>query len=338
MSAPERGNEFDLLRSAGMRAGNTGSGGSCPDESVWLEIAAGIADEKLERSSVAHAAECDRCAMALKQAIALMAEPEEADDPMVLAAARKPRFLREAVKPVPEFEPSPKRRWWLGWPAVAAVAAVVAFVALIPVYRLREAEKLMARAEARGRTSEFRFSAAPYASVRDGVRAGKPDSAAGKGSGGSCLENAPASDPRLMAAADAAARAGESVRARLARARVALAQGCLPPDGAGAFEEAAREGPASAASLNDLGAALATMAGLQRDEQMRKQMLESALDAVSRALGTDPRHAAALYNKTLILQRLGRQPEACAALTKFLAVETDASWQAEGKNKTICAP
>lgn len=99
---------------------------------------------------------------------------------------------------------------------------------------------------------------------------------------------------------------------------------------AASLEQALRLSPHDASVLNDL--AVAYLAVGERTQQLTPML--RALDAIERAVLADSLDLSILFNRALILQRLYLISSAERAWTRYLAVERDPRWRAEGESHT----
>lgn len=90
-----------------------------------------------------------------------------------------------------------------------------------------------------------------------------------------------------------------------------------------AFQRAAAVGPVHPNLLVDLSAAHILLAEQSGDQGQ----LSNALKAASDALGIEPSHREALYNKALALERIGNSTAAKLAWEEFAKGEFDAQWR-----------
>lgn len=237
-------------------------------------------------------------------------------------------FVREAAAFEQEEEMAQKRRrtWWANAAAVAVVTLAVA--PFVPGFLHRreleqDTQKLFAALVKTGRTTEARFSGQDaYATVRRiyrGAGDGKSneemlvDGAAADLALASAHKHSPAD---LRAAALAAAFDSNPEKSLDNKARDALAiLNRIPKE--------AR----SAVIWNDI----ATL-------NYRLGDFPQALVAVDEALRLDPTMTEAMFNRTLILHKLGRANDAAKALDSYLAVDPDSEWAADAKKKLSEAP
>jgi CHAT domain-containing protein len=207
----------------------------------------------------------------------------------------------------------PDRRW-------LAVAAAVALLA-ISAFLLRRmvaptgVERLVRLAPQSARTVEARlsgaFAYAPYRGPLRGSAESTPQRMKLVGATGELVERADA-DP--TPAAQHAAGLG-------------LVLVDQPEQAIARLRTAAEHSPADAASWNDLAAAEYATA-LQ---QHRASLYPVALAHADRALRIDPKRGEALFNRALILERLGLTQAAREAWDRFLAADPSSPWSAEAR-------
>ena len=160
-------------------------GPNCPPGAVWLDIAAGLANQDSEKY-LNHAAECDHCGPFLREVKEDFADdftPEEALRVASLPSANTnwQRRLAEALGGTPEDakrEPETSTRLTPAWhgkpfswklPVLAAAAIALTVIAIsIGVGLLREAsvDQLLATAYTERRTLEVRIPGAQHAPLR----------------------------------------------------------------------------------------------------------------------------------------------------------------------------
>jgi CHAT domain/Putative zinc-finger len=203
------------------------------------------------------------------------------------------------------------------WPLAAAAALLLVIVAALVVpHRRHDVSRLAALAPRDQRLVEARlcggFAYAPY---RGPVRA-----------------NGASSDPAMMklvgAAGDLAERADHD---RSAEAQHAAGVGMLLADRASdavtRLRDATQQSPNDAAAWSDLAAAEYADAL----HSGRASLYPQALADADRALRLDPHRAEALFNRALILERLGLAPQAGAAWQQYLAVDASSDWATEAR-------
>lgn len=218
------------------------------------------------------------------------------------------RFEREE-----EQRATPKRRPW--WIAAAAVVAVA--IPVMVVQRLgrpsEPMQMLIDAAPREHRILEPRLSGFEYARLkapsRGSVAADPADLKLG-GAAGTVLE-------QLSSRNDAPARHAVGV------AHLITGQ---PQPSIEALERAAT-GSEDPKIWNDLAAARYVWAAASE----RAAQLPLALADVDKALGLDPRFAAALFNRALILERMELREEARKAWEGYLAVDGSSGWATEAR-------
>ncbi len=146
-------------------------------------------------------------------------------------------------------------------------------------------------------------------------------------------------DPQLLriggAAADAIEHADRDATA--AAQHVAGVAVLLADDPANAVERltiAAGRAPDDARIANDLAAARYAVAL----ESGRASLYPEALASADRALRLDPKLAEALFNRALILERLGLAQEAARAWERYLVVDPSSPWADEARRRATALP
>jgi len=99
-----------------------------------------------------------------------------------------------------------------------------------------------------------------------------------------------------------------------------------PPD-PNAYLAATTRNPNDANAWNDLAAVYSANAAITRNPST----LPNALAAVEHALQLDPKHAAARFNRALILEQLGFAPHASEAWREYLKIDATSGWAAEAR-------
>ena len=145
----------------------------CPAEETLQDLAAGIVPSESIEAITEHAAHCDFCGPILARYMREFSETLDEEESDLLAQLRssKPswqkQFVREYIKPAEE-----KQGWsfFAGfWPrlataGIAVVAVAFGLYSFLHQDNLSQAQKLVASAYSERRTTEMRFSNAPYAS------------------------------------------------------------------------------------------------------------------------------------------------------------------------------
>jgi CHAT domain-containing protein/cytochrome c-type biogenesis protein CcmH/NrfG len=151
----------------------------CPEPAVWREIAAGLTPPEQALAHVHHASRCDHCGPLLREAVAEVADLNQATTDgeqaqIATLASTQPQWqqhIAERIAGTTRGDPPPAP-WWRVWASVPrlamAGAAVVAAASWIAVHWRPpdSAAQLLARAYSEQRTLEVRFGGAAYAPLR----------------------------------------------------------------------------------------------------------------------------------------------------------------------------
>ncbi len=213
-----------------------------------------------------------------------------------------------------------------GGPWLAAIAAAVAIAIVVPVVRtLRRSplDRLVALAPRDMRVVEPRlaggFAWSPYRGSERAAGTAAPDPVRLKlaGEAGE-LEQRAQSDKSAGAQHDAG---------------VAMVLTDNLSEAIGRLETAANETP-SAQSWSDLAAARCAAAA----ELGRAALYPQALAAADAALRLDPNLPEALFNRALILERMGLVDDARAAWNRYLAADPSSPWAKEARSHLAALP
>jgi CHAT domain-containing protein/tetratricopeptide (TPR) repeat protein len=230
-------------------------------------------------------------------------------------------FVSAANEEVGEDAPGLARsasrlRWW----AVAAAALIVALVA-IPVfrnYRASSADRLVELAPRSVRVLEPRLSGGfAWAPYRGPVRSSQPNVDARRlqltGVAGDLVERADR-EPSAGAQRDAG---------------VALVLIDEPQQAVDRLRDATARAPNDARTWSDLAAAQYAVAA----QLGRPSVYPEALSSADRALRIDGSLAEALFNRALILERLGLTRDARTAWQRYLEVDAASRWAEEARTR-----
>lgn len=228
-----------------------------------------------------------------------------------IVVAETARFEREEERIRPRRVP---RTWWL-----AAAAVLAAIAVTVPLIRRHDnvptspIARLIELAPRQHRSVEARLSGFPWAQLQAPARGDAPPDPADlklAGAAGEVLEKTIAS--RRPEAFHATGVAYLLIQRRT--------------ESIAALEKAASESN-DARVCNDLAAARYAMA--IQDEH--PSQLPLALAAVDHALRLDARSSEALFNRALILERLGIRNEARKAWQRYLEVDGNSTWSVEAR-------
>jgi CHAT domain-containing protein len=217
-----------------------------------------------------------------------------------------------------------------GWRIVVAAAAMVAAVMFLAIVRPWSSPDshptpatLAALAPRSARIVEPRltggFAYAPYSGPR---RAGSPEADAERlklgGHAGIAIEQAfRDSSPEVQHTAGLAYLLVDDARQAIERLRAVAAKTPDVPD-----------------VWNDLAAAQYTAA----TRLPAPSLLPEALASVDRALRINPKHAEALFNRALVLERLGLTQQARTAWERYLGVDGSSPWAVEARSRLRMLP
>jgi CHAT domain-containing protein/tetratricopeptide (TPR) repeat protein len=301
---------------------------TCPD----AEMLAAFADGRLKGADaaavVAHLDTCEKCLGDL--ALGMKAAEEEsvvsssgvlgssellgADAPLA-KNPRNPEEPRNSEEPSNVIRP----RRWMPW--LAAAAAAIVLVLLLPVVRdaLRRSpvERLVELAPRSARMVEPRltggFEWSPYRGIaRSGGAAADPEQMKLVGAAGELME-------RAQHDTSTEAQHGAGVAMLLTQ---------NSDDAIGRLETAAKTAE-SERIWSDLAAARYAAAS----DHGRAALYPRALAAADEALRLDPKLTEALFNRALILERMGLVNDARNAWARYLAVDPSSKWAEEARTR-----
>jgi CHAT domain-containing protein len=217
----------------------------------------------------------------------------------------------------PENRHEKPRRNWLPWLAVAA--AVIVMLLAIPairLFRVTPAERLIALSPRSARIVEPRIAGGfPWAPWRGTERAGNASTDATR--------------LRLGGVAGELMQRGDEEKTPVAQhaAGVALLLAERPLDATPRLRDAADHAPDDARSWSDLAAAHYAAAA----QTGRASLYPEALAAADRALRIDNELPEALFNRALILERMGLREAARAAWERYLRADPSSPWASEAR-------
>ncbi len=309
-------------------------GPTCPPGDVWLDIAAGFANQDSGKY-LDHAAECDHCGPFLREVKEDFADdltPEEALHVASLPSANIDwqRRLAQSLGSTPEHttpEPENSTRLTPAWhgkrfswklPVLALAATALTVIAvLIGVRLLREAsvDQLLATAYTERRTMEVRFSGAQHAPLH-----------VERGGVGSNLEK-PASLLKAEVLINEKLKKDPNDPTWLdARARADLLDGNYDS----AVKTLLRAQFASSDSprlLTDLGSAY-YLRGQSADQVVD---YGRAIEALGKALAKNPDDPIALFNRALACEQLFLYSQAVEDWQHYLRLDPHGEWAQEAR-------
>lgn len=273
----------------------------CPDPEVLAAFVAGSLTEDELQMTVEHLRSCERCQIIVAEVARTDREEREVRPPVPFPA----RTVRRSSRATP---------WWLAAAAAALIGVVYVAVEHRPSRTASGIQTLVAATPSDGRYIEPRLAGGfPWAPLRNVPRGG-PEMVPGQmklvGAAGEVLEktaNDPSAEGRHAAAL-----------AHLVAGRSAEASDLLV--------KAAKE-KSDPAIWSDLAAARYT-AALETDNP---HLLAEALTAADAALRIRSAFPEALFNRALIVERLGLREQAGSAWRKYLAVDSTSPWAREAE-------
>ena len=289
-----------------------------PEPEALAAFAEGHMDVAGRAAIVEHLAVCGSCTGDVALAMAAFEEERTHEDRTEEDGAEEER-VEKRERPVVQ------RRWYRT-PWLYAAAAAIALVFLVPLARESSrrspVQSLVALAPRAARAVEPRLSGGfAWAPYRGPARAGEAEIDAGQlklgGAAGELIDRA-----EHDSSAEAQHAAG-----------VAMVLVDKPAQALERLQAAARERN-DARIWSDLAAArYAAAVSLGRTS-----LLPEALAAADAALRIDPRSAEALFNRALILEKLGLSSEARSAWQRYLAVDATSEWAREARARLAELP
>ena len=320
---------LDLGSSVAREPTEAGDAG-CPPSTVWQRVATHRLDAAASRVLIEHAAGCHRCGAILNFWGNLLSdEPTPAESSQLAAlSVLQPAWQEQMAKTLAAAGGGAGGKAAGGravWPGIMAAAGLVAAAALVFLFfgsfhKPASPERLLAEAYVQHRIMDARIPLAGFAPVD----AAHHRRAAGAGSMSDSV-------PLLEARASinqALMKTPEDPHWLLLQARSDL----LNENYDSAIDTLKRlhaTDPSNVAVLTDLASAY-VMRSRATDVATDEA---TALDYLEQAVRLDPNHSVVLYNQAVVLQDLFQYANAIEAWKKFLAVEPDPAWQADGRRR-----
>jgi len=311
----------------------------CPKESVWLELAAGLADEGQSAKLLEHAAQCDYCGKLLREAAEdLAAQPDKEIEAAVaaLATAQPDRqgALAAKLAKTPGAEARagyqaadarergierPRFVWWprLVWAASGLVVLVIAVLVGVKMLRQPNPNELLAKAYTEKRTIELRFPGAEYGPIRVERGSGNKDQPTEFYEAEVIIKREfgkHAEDPKWLQAQAQAALLQWDYEAAIRNIEDAL---MLKPDDPELLQTKA-------------------MAYFERAEKLGPQAAidyGEAAEDLSKSLKKTPDDPVALFNRAIIYEKIHLPNEAIADLEHYLRIDPSGPWADEAKDR-----
>lgn len=305
---------------------------ACPDEDLWLKLAANVLDTREARALLRHASDCSECAQRLKTFVRYSTFEST---PVVETGSLTPdwqnklaeRMAREVQLSAKRKEPiaegiTPLRMGWkLGLVVFGAVIAVVSIVILIfPRKERPDIESLLANAYRDHRTIEARIPGAVYSELtitKGGTEGSLITTARPAGAITSFCENK-RETPRCLLYEARLNLLGWQYRQALATlAKIDPAAPLTPPQ--------------RKDFLINHALALFEKAKKEKEVQPPGESYKGAAEDLSQVLANDSNDNVALFNRALIYEELQMPESARADWRRLIALEKDSGWKSEAQ-------
>lgn len=322
----------------------------CPSSSAWLELAAGLREERAELMA-AHASRCTACALAWQEAVELVgSHPSQTELEISLeeselqlasstqewqqrVADRMAAIARSSFAPEPidarQTFPLPGRRAWrksfspsIVWALAGGLAAACGIAAFL-LYNsssaaLRRTNHLIAEAYTTRRTLPFRIPGARYSRIQE------------------TRGSVPAHGSRPVALLKAETQIAVQLQSRnqdsrwfLASANANLLEGDFDRAVQILYPQANPQSGSSSQAQAEIDTALATAFFERAQQNHTLDDFGNAREFIGRAIDKDPLNPVALFNRALIDEKMGMYGQAINDWQQYLQAEPANEWTAE---------
>ena len=300
------------------------SGPECPEAERYTELAAGAVEGDAAETLLAHAADCAACGDLLAWNLSALEgdpSPEEIAAIAKMATTRtdwQQKMARElaatpTLKPAVLLHPGQ-------WRVAGAVAACLLLVAGLAVWQRQThlPDRQLAMAYEESRTLELRVPEAGYAPMTsDGRTRGALNG----------HEPAPLLDARAQLAR-ALERSPQDAHLLELQARADVLEERYDA-ATDVFDRLLSQGPVTADLLADAASAY-YQRGLVSGNELDRS---TALDYLRRADELAPADPVILFNEAIVMEDRGQMMNAVEVWNRYITVERDPKWAAEGKRK-----
>lgn len=301
---------------------NTVSSSNCPSEEDLRNLAAGLCSDPLATELTAHAAACGHCGPLLREYREDFSDDVTSEEQAFLDKlnSASPKWQQQkALEMLHEStalgvrDSSSKLPHWKVWKLVPAFSFVLLLAAgatwVYPLLILHKARLAVEAEYRKGRPMKYRPAGVPYGRYKREL-----------GGGGIVPISAPIIEVSNPERAPLLASNADLLRGDTSHAKSTL-ENALGKERALPF-------------LNNLAVAYAMEAEdlrpvSEQDKEAQKKVYQKALDITGEILRRRPSDPAALFNKALILERLGNTKDAITALEQLRHLEQNAGWQEE---------
>ena len=306
------------------------AGADCPGDAVWQSIAARRVDDEESLAKIEHAAQCQPCGATLNFWANILSEEETPEETAELArlSSMSLGWQERMAKTLYAANQSPKGASLRGrmlWPSILGIAGAVAAAGLFFLFmwnsRVQSSpERLLAEAYSGRRVMETRIPGAAFAPL-DAAHHSRDAGPSAMSDSVPLLEARAAITQALM-------KTPEDPHWLLLQARSDLLNESY--DAAIDTLKRLQAGdPANVAVLTDLASAY-----LMRAKATDTPADEAtALDYLEQASRLAPKNSVVLYNEAVVLQDLFQYSNAIDTWKRFLAVERDPAWVADGRRR-----
>ena len=304
-----------------------GNGISCPDQTVWLEVAAGLTPSGIETEKLlSHSAVCPECAAALARSVrALSSDAAEGEDEVLGQLKSSGReWQRQTAE---RIAGSASRRAWNRprplWLALAAAIVIGGVLVSKAVFTPREPSPLLAKAYTAQRTIELRIPGADYGPLRlqRGSRGSRADRPAELSEADAAIRrhlDANPSDPLWLWTKGRADLLDWSYDDAIRTLSLALDL------------DASAGARMKAGILIDLATAYFQRAEVEEHRAIDYNM---AAEKLGQAIQYDSSLAVAFFNRALVYEKLFLYPAAIADWTRYLSLDSHGPWADEARRQ-----
>src|SRR5579859_1290404 len=303
---------------------STGASKHCLDPAACMRLILGISDTEESELVLAHAATCPACGDLLARGLSTIEgnpSPEEAEAIEQLAATRidwQKTLARKLAETKSHKRPSliHSRRWMV---AGAIAAGLIAAAGVFLWQReTNTPERQLAKAYEQARSLELRIPDASFA----GLSTGSHTRGAASGS-----EPAPLLEARASLARELE-RSPHDPRLEQLQARADLLEEHYD-SATDVLDRLLAQGPVTAELLTDAASAY-YQRGLVSGSELDRS---TALDYLRRADELAPTDPVILFNEAIVMEDRGQMMNAVEVWNRYITVERDPKWAAEGKRK-----
>jgi hypothetical protein len=306
-----------------------GNGISCPDETIWLEVAAGLLPSGVETEKIlSHCSVCADCSAALARSVrALSSDASEGEEAFLRKLKSSGReWQRQTAEMIAAGSSARSRGWQLPYPVWLAAAAAVLIASGVALWKVvlapQEPLRLLAQAYTAQRTVELRIPGAAYGrlQLQRGGRTAQSDRPAELSESEAEIRrhlDAKPSDPLWLWTKGRAGLLEWSYDDAIQSLSLAL-------------DLYASASPRVRAEiLVDLGTAYFERAQVEN----RAIDYNMAADKLGQAIQYDPSLAEAFFNRALVYEKIPLYPAAVADWKRYLALDSRGSWADEARRR-----